>query len=746
MAFRSITPGHLLRALVATAITVTFIALPLYSLISAGGFSWHVQQPSLVQGLAEIAVLGLAMYACAWIQRRAAWVALILLIFLFARRHGVDISIAMVYLYIEGIYALGANLYEIGRRLGHAEPPASRCVVTTAGAGLTTWLLLTWLHSLVGAAQVISIQSLALIVLGGCIVSNRTDPLYRRMAQWLACASRQSPACFALFLATFFGFFAKAAVVINYDSMWYGLQLEKTLIPHGSLFDPTGLVAPVYYYPKLYESLLLPLTGSQSTSTLFGLALFSLFIAAALLPAIWQFTQAGNTRPSKPTWWPILLPFTIPVLLNFAVQTKGDVFSACCFIAAVYCACRCVEMRSRSWALLGLSFTGFAVLARLSALPYAALMVLILLTLGFRHCRQREASFEASIRIATFMLSLAVAALVLYRGLLLAGVPFISPHAVVALESRLGMDIKYPVGQSLAGGAGRERIPLLHGLVTYVLMPARAFILRVSWPGNSWLLAFVLAALATRRKPRTLPLAMLLAIGLLGLFILFTFPFKPGWGADGNYFIIPFLCLALAGASFLPRRGFAPVLLGVVAVAGVFVAQLTGSWHPGTRPFDFAASRDNKQLLHRRERGLDRVGLSGVADYLRAAAPTSHSIGIMPAHGGLVEPGWFLPSRFEAANIINWARPELISSMANLKQFACRTHLDYVILPTSDKPERKLTQRLQQFMATAHAQRWATVAYSDANYTVWELNVQPGATCAPTQSERGHHQHLTERR
>ena len=66
-----------------------------------------------------------------------------------------------------------------------------------------------------------------------------------------------------MLLVVALGWLAKSNHLHSYDPLWYGLRPEQVLAPTASFFDVTGLVSPVYYFPKLYELLIAPLSAMR---------------------------------------------------------------------------------------------------------------------------------------------------------------------------------------------------------------------------------------------------------------------------------------------------------------------------------------------------------------------------------------------------------------------------------------------------------------------------------------------------
>lgn len=714
-----LSKGRALIYLLAGVLVAGSIGIPLYSLIVIGPFHWHLQQPSFYEGLTELCILGVAAYTAAKLKRRAAWIVFGVLCVLYARRQSVDVSIITVYLYFEGIYSIGCVLGMLITAAAKQKLPRRPSIVTRFGAGLGCWLLIVWVHSILHLSSIISLPYTAVIVLGAAIVLNREGHLLVYVAHELRCVARQTPLTLAILVAAFFGLFAKAAVVTDFDSLWYGLQLGKTLAPDGSMFNAGGLVAPVYYYPKLYESLLLPLDVTQSTSTLYGVAIFSLFMGALLIPRVWSYIRKESFSITLTTRWTMLFAICVPALMAISVTTKGDAFAASSCIVALLCLFRCWQERSASWGALGLAFAGYAVLARLSALPYATILFVILTVSTVFTIRYREGTQEAWLRYVSATFALGVAFMVLYRTALLAGMPFVEPSFLRHAESYLGFVLNGHIGDFAQGG---ERIPLISGFTTNFYWPVRTVITQIQWAGNGWVVVLIVTIVSGVVVGRKLPVLVMLTAGICGVTILFTHEFRPGFGADGNYFIVPYLFLTLGIACMCRKQRAMAATIQVLALSSFMLVFLTASWHAGSRPFDLKFDRDTHQYADYQSDALSAAGLNRAAKFLADNGGGQHAIGVLPTGGQIGRLGWLLPIPYEPAEIIEWAKPPLLASFESFDRFAENTGIGFVILTKRPGGSESIAAKLRQYVKQAQAQGWAETAYQDANVVIWRLS------------------------
>jgi hypothetical protein len=97
------------------------------------------------------------------------------------------------------------------------------------------------------------------------------------------------------------------------------------------VFKSLGLVAPVHYYPKLYELMLIAVSGLHDTSVIFGVSLIVLVMFALACMALLAPLGLGfRTRVLL-----VALAVTVPATANAALSPKPDLFMA--FVLLVAC-------------------------------------------------------------------------------------------------------------------------------------------------------------------------------------------------------------------------------------------------------------------------------------------------------------------------------------------------------------------------------------------------------------------------
>lgn len=710
------------RFALAAACAGFFLYMPIWSLLADGPFSWHVARPAAWQGGLEVVVLWMVI-ALATATRPAVlgcWIAGIGVTF-YARRHGVDLAVLAIYVYVEGIFSLGKLAARaLGRAFGDdwGESPLLLGLL-----GLVCWALLIWGASALGLGSPDAVRLLAVGVLGLALMLHRGPRLASLVAAKLRPETVGDRAAVSFLAAFCLALFAKASVVIDYDSLWYGLQASEVLVGEGSLYRSQGLVAVVHHYPKLYESLALPFAGLGSTSLVFGLGVVSWGMLVLTVIALLEEFGVGRTL----RLWGGALLATLPALANVSVTAKGDVFSAWMLVTAMLALLRYSRGLAGIWLWVAAAAIALGVLSRLSNLPYAGLLGLFIVWNGVR---RRGEGILAGPCLVLGALTGALVAAVLARTLLITGVALIAPNELVKLQLAAGMHLREPVGLLPQFGTGVPRLPLLEGLWGILFEPARYPHLLISWTANFWLfLPLAILILAGPRpfaRGRDVGLPPMLLLGLSFFPVMFGYRFAVPAG-DGNYFIVPIVAMAVWALAIVPsmhgiaRRGLT-ILLAVFAVTGASISFVTGSWGPGTRSFDLELERVPFELAQRRKEAIHKAGLKGVDRFFAGMSPGTRVIGLEPSGLRAEAPnGWWLPVQYEPVEGFGWQNPTIVGTQANFVRYLDEAGIEYVVIPREPR-DAHLSTLVGAALTTKHADGKAEIAYEDEWYAVWKLD------------------------
>lgn len=729
-----------LRANVCLAVLLSsafaFVAIPIHQLIVPGPFDWHVQTPRFWQGGLEALVLA-ALFAAGFSRDgRAAWFGLIALPAAFyLRRHAVDVPLLIDLAYLEITIGLGMAV----RRALRLEPARiGEDYLQAFVFGLLAWSLAAWTLSAFGLGSIAQLRWLTLL-LAAAAFFGRTAPVTLYAWRRLRRQDRATRLWCGLLAAWLLILFARSNVVVGYDPLWYGLRAEQVLDPGHSLFEPLGLVSPVYYFPKLYEAFLLPVSRLRDFSVIDGVTILLLpLILLACLALMRRIAVPARVR------WPVLaLVATLPALANTAIGPKPDLISTLLVLLAAAAALDFVKRRDAAAGLWGLACAGLACLAKLTAIPYvAALVVATLVSARRSHApatgglRPRYATGAAAAALAA---TLAVGGFVTARTWLLAGVPTIGPDPLVALWQAFGMQLREPVGTlHWAHPVQWSELPAV--VLDVLLRPQHDLRhMTITWIGNVWLWLALVAVLARSAcslpKPRhadlqRLPLFALIAMGFYVFFGIGT----GVRGSDGNYFlfaVVPGIVVA-AAAAFIRLEAQPRLFTAALACLPAFVAFdasfsfASAGWNAGTRVFDGRLNRTWQDLPLRKQQALDSAGLTRIGEYLAELPGSPRVVG-----STTLSAGYWLSARYESIPQIAIARPEYFDDTTAFRRFLARQNIQYLILPLPEELENtKRFEAVPDVVVAAAAELEAlsgTRRLDDRSYYLLDLSGVPQA-------------------
>lgn len=642
-------------------------------LLVEGPFLWHASRTSSVAGWLEVLLLWGAL---TWVMRRhpGRWRVLLLLVpvALYLRRHHVDLPALVAVGYLEFLLALGLLCGRVVRAWqGPAD--ATRWLEWLL-FGVAAWSAALWGLQLAGYGALRSAAGVTAIAAVAVFAIARGPLLSATLVEHsLALPDRLKPAA-AGAIAFSCALFARSNISAGHDGLWYGFRPEQVLLGGGSVFEPTGLVSPVYYFPKLYEVLVLPLSAFGDFSFVAGAS-----IVLAVLVAL--LTLRLLRALGVPDWLAALAALgvlTTPALANVALVPKPDTLAALGVLAMVVHlhALARGEGAYQFGQLLG--WAGVVALSKLNLLPYVAVLGCASLALLARRAQHGPGIAHSVPMLAVLT---AAGAAVTARTWVLTGMPTVAPEQLVAIWRWLGMEMG-PVAGTLDWVYPPELRDMPALALDWLLRPARLPHIVISWCGNAWFvlcLAALVAGGARRGLVREAWPEWLVA--LTGCVLLFAVRYHYR-GSDGNYFIAPVACAWVVACALLVRRapwlahGRAVALaLAAVAMFQGYYAFISGGWGiPGTRRPDLGFAHSVWDTPATRQDALRRAGLSRIGAYLDAAG-NWHVVGDVP------EPdGFWLKARYESLQSIGYSRPELLDSPEGARRLVGCGGIDALIV------------------------------------------------------------------
>ncbi|MEO7432921.1 MAG: hypothetical protein ABIR62_13045 [Dokdonella sp.] len=664
---------------------LAFIAIPAWELIVPGPFDWHIQTPQFWQGGIEALIL-VALVSTGFALNSG--VSLLVLVALpsalYLRRHAVDASLLVDVLYLEVVIGVGM----CARRLMRQPAPASSADYVLAFAtGFAIWSVLAWAISAVnlGSPKQLGWLTTAL-ALPAALAGHR--PLIAYLWKRVRSQLRADRIWCGMLGAWLLVLFARSRVAIYADAPWYGLRGPYVLVPGHSAYEPLALTSPVYYYPKIYELFLLPLSVLRDYSVIDAMSILMLL----MLLLVCRLLMREMATPDRVQLPLLALVATLPAFANISTSPTPDVFSSMFVILAALFALKIVRQPSAIGFAWMISAIAIGCSGKLTAIPFCGMLLVATLVAAALGPGDRaipdEPQPSAAFAWLTFAVATVAALFVHARTLLLAGLPTIGPDPLFKLWLALGFKLKDPVGTLNWTNAQNWRdVPSL--LFDGLFAPQQLTHIIIMWTGNVWLwfglIVFAGALIGRKSQPAApirWPLIGLMVTGV-GLAVGNRYLVR---GGDGHYFLAALVPAILCGGTAAwVRVNRVPVLqatiLACIPAFALFQATYSfasGSWSQGTRSFDLAFSKSARDTRTKRMTFVDYYGLSQISDFL----------GTLPRNAritGAIEPalhGW-LPARYEDLGVIRDSRPEYTREPASIRHWLRTQHIDALILPLS---------------------------------------------------------------
>ena len=429
--------------IVLVASAAAFVFFTMCQLGTFPSTKWIIAQPESWQGGLEGCALAILLIAAQRLKNlRVRLLVCAFLSELYLRRHGVDTAIFVDLVFVELLIALGGAIqYWFGVR----GPDGTEKYLRNFLLGLLAWSACAWLLSALGHGSLGELRALSLI-LGIAGFSTRPQLFSVYVYRRIAVTPFAERGAYAALFTWFLMLCAKTDTTVGFDPLWYGLRGELVLLDHGSVYHSLGLVSAVHYFPKLYEMLLLPVSGLGSASVISGVSLMMFVLTAATAHALVR--RVGVDR------WEVRIAaiaacVTLPAIANTALDPKPDTLAALLVLIGWLNASQFVETRKLSAAFWSASSLILATQAKLSVLPFATVVALAAAWFVVRDRRRLAIEDHAPDRrtaMAVFALAVIVTVFVTARTIVLAGMPTIGPDAFFHLWTSIGFELKPPAG------------------------------------------------------------------------------------------------------------------------------------------------------------------------------------------------------------------------------------------------------------------------------------------------------------
>lgn len=603
-------------------VALIFVAMPLLAYFNSASYRWEMSSADFVQGGIEALCLFAWFVLAASLPVARGWrIALTLIAALvYLRVHAADLPLVFMVVWLEGMLATGAFLLPLSR------VSAGALFSMRFALGICIWILGLLLLSILHLALPEYLLIYSTLLFAAALLKLRKKPFALKALEYVVHRDRQvsAPAAFALLCVLILS--ARIPSVVDFDSIWYGLRGNWVLAPHGSIFDHLNLLGQVFYYPKLYESLLLPANWFPDFS--FSCAIS---IAAYLACGICGLATARALGlRQRHAMLALALVLSMPAMTTMAMTAKPDLLASFFLLLGSLSFITAITRCSPIWVLgvFGAVLLGLA--TKLSAVPYGGLLSLsALVMLGCQLYTQKARNppgdpAERRLMWLFLGLSLVIFTAFCLRTYLLTGYPAVGDQSIARIFNLFGFRPRYPVHIRLdTQGFASSYASVFYD---YLFSPVTLLSVSYDWPGSGGALLFVLgcacALVAKSRSPLiriTLGLSPILAAGCF-----LAVSYGASAGGAGYYYIFPvtlagLLGLGLAWGAMPAIRALICSLVAVVVAANAFIGFLSspGASHAGTAPFSLDLSRPALSAARAREADIREEGLQLIDQFMR---------------------------------------------------------------------------------------------------------------------------------
>jgi len=618
--------------IVIAALILTIV--PFHKMVLDGIYSWHIQQPAVVEGgLMLVVFIVLAFLGMCLIKDKVA-ILLILLGSLYLSLNAVIIPFAVVYLYFEAINYIGSTVVSIKKK------DLSSCVTTNFIYGVAAWGAGAILLSFAGHGVFNHLRWLTFILVVVCLLFNHKKK-HRLMVITFCdfikneCTSKVAALMSSVSVFFVLGLAAKSNRAFDFDSVWYGLRPEQVLIGQNSFFDDLGLTSFVYFYPKLMELLFVPVSNLGDYSFII---IANIFVLILIMVAIYKFICFMlSTKQISVSFKLIvvMLIVSMPAIANISATAKPDILGIYFIFATWYFFVSAVYEKRPSQLFLSYLSIFFAASTKPTFLLWGGVLFVFVFLYTVYALRKRQFRFEDVVPFKQISVQIAMVTGVLtlfgihYRTFLLTGFPY------------------YPVGLRYFGMLGFEPrtpfffaewgfitpgltspIDMIFRLYQFIFNPMQLGHVIILWTSSFIAMLIIVFALYFNRKKIVFENLLVFCAAFVSLLIAAAYALTMRL-PDGNYFAAPLIIsqLMLVYYIFNFTESYSLMIKKYIFgfVACLFLAlQLTmtlishPSWVPGTQVFSSDLVRDNFGTRTFVENRQIWGGYRRIADYISA--------------------------------------------------------------------------------------------------------------------------------
>lgn len=681
-------------------ISLMLILLPAIRLFGGDGiFAWHVRQREFYLSGIQCLIFVFVEFILSVMKKEKTILIIFGFSFLFMLMQGIIIPFMTVYIYCEMICFIG---FFINQKKNDKYGIISNFLV-----GLSVWGSVAIICSVLKFGTINNLRIMTLFLVFVLAVLNKGK--YELMIVKLSKYIQKSKECnlnllliimmiiLCLILA------AKTNVGQDFDSIWYMLKPEYTLVGKRSFYEYLGYSAFVYYYPKLVEMFFLPISGLGDYSFILIGNVFVYIMLLVLGHKLMSLLCSECKEWLKLAF--LLVVFSIPALTGVTPSVKGDVFGGFLVLAAIYYFVLFLKTQRIFELLFAICMLFLSTGTKLTFLLWGGIVGVIISIYGlmwaWRNRNKILMKRPPMCSVVPLCSSVFFILGIHYRTYKLTGYPLYP--LFINLWNKLGFSANYAMKN--ASDAVR-RIPsekIGQRIYEFFMDPTRLDHTVMCWPTNSVIifLVFAIGALLWRRKTafdNILKILALISFCEMGVaFYYLSILQQP----DGNYFYFPFLITYITCFYIIytqsnmleikyKRRIMGGIFGGIVSLNLALTFVTNWSWGLGIRPFSREIVADNFSDYKLDDQEFKEKGYYNIAKYIEENFSDRRVIvsGDEGRMKGAVENCW-------SAFTDLWALPEIYDSYEHFKEYVKYAKIEgFVLLDNDESFFKEYVQRL----------------------------------------------------
>ncbi|QGQ98483.1 hypothetical protein EHS13_28175 [Paenibacillus psychroresistens] len=521
-------------------IAILFQIIPYNKLILNGVFKYPSNQIGTIQSGIEFLCLLILFFGMSFIKNRNKFViSFLVVIFLFLLFHQVLLAAVLGIVYFEIIIMFGSFIFKI---LSINSKDGIRKYLDFFIVGLTIWCFLAIVLSFAGYGNINCLRVLTIFIALISFINHKCIPLVFCIVKEIS-ISNILERLFQLFITlTILVQYGKLTNVIDFDSMMYGLRPEYVLFGESSFFDNLGYVLFPYYYPKLFELFLAPLSNLDSFSFIYS---GNVFVLILLTLTIYIFIRENGSKKIE-ALIVTSVTISIPMVSNMASTAKPDLFNALIIVLATFYFWNWIKTNNFNSLILGLIGSTISLSIKFNSFLFVPLIIFGVFILRLIN-NKYEIKYYKKIKtnnypiISILILSFLVLLGVCYRTFILTGYPIFP--LLSNLWGIIGFKLKYPfLNLNIVPTNSLNFMEIIKHWYHLVLDPNKYSNFAMIWPGNLYIFLLIITTLLSFMHFNKKNYKLFFVV--LPMFIAFIyFLTTAAKGGDGNYYLAPVILI-----------------------------------------------------------------------------------------------------------------------------------------------------------------------------------------------------------